>query len=1139
MRIDLLSVRLEALSTVASILLLCHRSTEAAATSLEWKTGPGHRSAALALTTNTPGGFTLLSPSQTGVTFSNRLAEASIARNRIYEIGSGVALGDVDADGWCDIYFCRSEGDNVLYRNLGDWKFEDITASAGVACPNQYSTGATLVDIDGDGDLDLLVNAIGKGTRAFLNNGKAHFTELTTSRLVRRFGSASMALADIEGDGDLDLYVTNYRTDTYKDRPPGLHVEGRIENGKVVVSPADRFVPLMQRSGGLEVFELGERDFLYLNDGKGNFAPASWTNGAFLDTDGKPLAEPPKDWGLSVMFRDMDHEGAPDLYICNDFFYSLDRVWMSKRGAGFQAIAPTALRNMSLASMAVDFADINRDGFDDFFVVDMLSRDHTYRHRQRPNMMKGLVVSPVEDPNFRPEVPRNTLYLNRGDGTYAEIAQLAGLAATEWTWGVIFLDVDLDGFEDVLIANGNSHDVQDADAIAQIQRVRENETPVQRLSRFPPLETENLAFRNRGDLTFEEISRKWRFNLPGVSQGMALGDLDNDGDLDVAINNLNMPAAIYRNDATAPRLAVRLKGLAPNTAGISAKILVIGGPVSQSQEMISGGRYLSSDDPERVFAAGSATNRLRIEVKWRSGKTSVVEGAAANHIYEIAETGAAHLPQPTTQPPAGAPLFKDISHLLNHTNINESFDDFSFQPLLPRKLSSSGPGVAWIDYNRDGFQDLVIGGSRSAKMSIFKNDGRGGLVPDTSWNLSTLARDQTAMVGWRDSFIVASSNYEDTSGAAASSLQVYSPSTQSVREIPVPGGESIQALAAGDLNSDGDPDLFVAGRVRRGRYPEPASSYVYMSRGGKLELDATNSATFKNIGMVTGATVADMDGDKALDLVLSSDWGPIRIFRKEQGRFRERTRDLGLDKFVGWWNSVALADLDADGRMDIVAANWGRNTPYQECLARPIRIYYHDFNQNGQNELIEAVFNEKLNKVVPLEDLETIASQISFVREHFSTFSAFGRASVENILGDRSKDSRFLEANTLDSIVFLNRGDRFEARPLPIEGQFAPAFGICTGDFDGDGNQDIFLAQNFFGVRPEKSRYDAGVGLFLKGHGNGGFSALSPTESGIQIFGEQRGCAAADFDADGRLDLIVTQNNGATKLFQGHNGKKR
>jgi hypothetical protein len=380
------------------------------------------------------------------VGFRNHLSDRTVAYNRVYENGSGVALGDVDGDGWCDIYFCQLEGRNALYRNLGNWRFEDITDRAGVACTNQFSTGAVLADIDGDGDLDLLVNAIGGGTRGFFNDGKGRFAEGTGSRLVRRFGSTSMALADIDGDGDLDLYVTNYRTDTYKDRPKGLKVEASKVGGKIVLQPAHRFIPIMPRGDAVEVFELGERDFLYLNDGRGGFAPVSWTSGAFVDEDGQPLTEPPKDWGLTVAFRDMNGDGTPDLYVCTDFFYSLDRIWLNKGSAGFHAPGRTVLRNTSMSSMALDFADINRDGHDDFIVMDMLSRSQSSRHRQRPNMMKGVVDPPVGDPHFRPEVARNTLFLNRGDGSYAEIAQLSGVAASEWSWSVVFMDVDLDGY---------------------------------------------------------------------------------------------------------------------------------------------------------------------------------------------------------------------------------------------------------------------------------------------------------------------------------------------------------------------------------------------------------------------------------------------------------------------------------------------------------------------------------------------------------------------------------------------------------------------------------------------------------------------------------------------------------------------
>jgi hypothetical protein len=600
----------------------------------ELETGPGYRSWALKVPATGHVGFSRLPGSVTGITFTNHLSDAAAAANQIRMNGSGVAAGDIDGDGWCDLYFCGLEGGNRLYRNLGGWRFQDITDQAGVRCAGQYSTGAVFADVDGDGDLDLLVNSIGGGTRLFLNDGKGHFREATESGLVRRYGAMSMALGDLRGDGSLDLYVANYRSTTI--RSTGLDL--LKVNGQLQLKPEDRDQFELTPQGGL--FELGEPDILYRNDGHGHFTPVSWTNGVFLDEAGKPLMAPPRDWGLSVMFRDINEDGAPDIYVCNDFA-SPDRVWINDGTGHFHALSALALRCTSTFSMGIDFADINRDGHDDFLVVDMLSREHRRRMTQTQVMAAPFEARPTVFE--RAQLKRNVLQLNRGDGTFAEIAQLSGLESSDWSWTAVFLDVDLDGYEDVLIPTGHDFDTQDADVLARAnaRKPANREQTAGRLLEYPRLPLPSLAFRNLGNLRFEEVGREWGFDRVGVKHGICCADLDNDGDLDVVTNDLNNEAGVYRNEGILPRVAVRLRGAAANTRGIGAKIWLYGGAVpAQSQEMICGGRYLSCDDAMRVFAAGSVTNRMRLEVWWRSGKRSVVEGVRANREYEIDEAAA-------------------------------------------------------------------------------------------------------------------------------------------------------------------------------------------------------------------------------------------------------------------------------------------------------------------------------------------------------------------------------------------------------------------------------------------------------------------------------------------------------------------
>jgi hypothetical protein len=1117
----------------------------------------------LTVNTGTQTGFTLLAPESTGLAFTNRLSEAEAAENQIRLNGSGIALGDVDGDGRCDVYLCGLGNANALFRNQGNWRFEDITAAAGVACPDQYSTGAVFADVDGDRDLDLVVNAIGGGTRLFLNDGRGRFTESTNSGLQRRFCATTAALADIDGDGDLDLYIANYRTTTI--RSTGM--EFLRVGGQRMLKPEDRESYDLQPNGLL--LEHGEPDILYLNDGTGHFTAVSWTDGRFVDEDGRPLSAPPRDWSLSAMFRDLNADGAPDLYVCGDFD-SPDRVWINDGTGRFRAIPRLALRQTCAFTMSADFADINRDGLDDLFASDMLDPDHARRMRE----IGGSDIIPQVIGRFddRPQSNRNTLQLNRGDGTYAEIACYAGLEASGWTWLPMFLDVDLDGFEDLLVTAGHSYDTQDLDAEERIAAMGPfpRGKVGQKILLYPPLPLPKKAYWNRGGLRFDDVSAVWGFNQSGVAQGMAAADLDDDGDLDLVANQLHGPALLYRNDCPASRVAVRLRGAPPNTQGIGARIRVLGGPVPQSQEIIAGGHYLSGSEPGRVFAAGLPANRLTLEVRWRSGNHTVMENVVPNHLYEVDETGATKDSTPIP-PPAPRPLFSEVSSLLRHAHHEDVFDDFARQPLLPNRLSQLGPGVCWSDVDGDGWDDLVLGSGKGGRLGVFRNTGQGRFESLSSAPFDQpVARDQTAIVSLSrpsgaSAILVGSANYEDglTNGPV---VRIYDPASRTIDDS-LPGQvSSTGPLALADYDGDGQLDLFVGGRVVPGRYPEAATSLLLRSvkpgvaaprqsaaipgtssqrrsaetplqRQGPWEIDAENSKSLSRVGMVSGAVFSDLDDDGDPDLVLACEWDSLRVFQNDKGVFSEVTAKLGLDRFKGWWNGVTTGDFDEDGHLDIVASNWGLNTQYRASQTQPRQIYYGDFDQNGTVDLIEAPVETTGGRAIPDRDFTSLSIALPMVRGRVPSYRAYGLASVKDLLGDRLGVAGVREVNTLASMVFLNRSDHFEAHPLPDETQWAPAFAVCVGDLDGDGHEDVFLSQNFFATQPQTSRADAGRGLVLRGNGQGGFTPMTGQASGITVYGEQRGAALADYDHDGRLDLAVTQNGAATCLFRNEGAK--
>ena len=1109
-----------------------------------WHDEAGYRWADLSVPTSGEAGFTRMMPAQTGLDFVNHLQEEQFIANRHYVNGSGVAVGDVDGDSLPDLYFARLDGPNALYRNLGGWRFEEITDEAGVAASGRFSTGAVLADLDGDADLDLLVTAMGGPNAAFLNDGTGHFTEVTEAvGLTSDYGSTTMALADVDGDGDLDLYVGNYKKHTVKDlAPPQARAFERVVEQRgdtyAIIPEMQAHYRLEQQGNRLMRFEYAEPDRFYLNDGVGHFTLVPFTEGAFRDEDGNPLTEAPNDWALTVRFQDLNGDAHPDLYVCNDF-ESPDYLWLGDGAGGFQKAPRLALRKTSQSTMAVGVSDVDADGHSDLFLADMLSP--VYRRRQAQVQMEPPVLSGIGDIDNRPQEMQNALLLSRGDGTFAEVARLAGVAASEWTWSSLFVDVDLDGYEDLLLTNGHAYDAMDADTQMRVSGAAAGQAWQRLLLLFPKLDLHNLAFRNRGDRTFEAMPEGWGIGQEAdVSHGIALADLDLDGDLDAVVNRLNRSAGLFRNEASAPRLAVLLRGEAPNTQGVGATIRVQGaGLPVQTKEAIVGGHYLSSSEALYSFAAGAEGVTMDIEVRWRSGRRSVIAGVPGNRIYDIDESSAADRDVAPDTP--AMPYFEEISGGFTHTEVE--YNDFARQPLLPRRLSQRGPGAAWVDLDADGDDDVLVGSGRGGRLQYLRNEG--GAFREVDAFTEEASGDQTgivAMPGLTGGVLVfvGLSNYERTPQTAGDSsyVLVYHVSTQGQARVVdrlLFGPETIGPLALADMDSDGDLDLFAGGHFVPGRYPLAASSRIYRNDGERFVFDAGMSAPFKDLGLVSGASLGDLDEDGDADIVLATEWGPVRVFINEgQGQFADHTEALGVAAYAGWWNGVSLGDFDADGRLDIVATNWGWNTKYgqPETSRHPLRLYHSDFDRNGILDLFEARYEDSLGDYAPMRGLASLSYAVPALRGRVQTFQQFATATLQEALGGSLEGVPYEEATTLGSMVFLNRDGRYEARPLPAEAQWAPAFAATVADYDSDGRDDLFLSQNFFALPPETARMDAGRGLWLRGDGVGGFAAVPGQVSGVHVYGEQRAAAVGDYDADGRVDLVVTQNAAPVKVYR-------
>ncbi|MBO6575391.1 MAG: VCBS repeat-containing protein [Rhodothermales bacterium] len=1065
--------------------------------------------------------------SGTGIDFTGTLSDSAFLGNRHLVNGAGVAIGDVDGDGLPDVFLAGLEASSRLYRNRGNMQFEDATEAAGLALEAWQNTGAAFLDTDGDADLDLVVTVLDGPSMLLLNDGTGRFQEDGSwpGKLAGPRGGTTLAAADIDGDTDLDVYVTNYRRHTVKD----LYHPDEITFEETVVREGDAFrmLPPFDEYYRIEVqkrrvmrYQYGEPDMLLVNEG-GSFRDATTT--AF--PTGTDL---PEDWGLAAQFRDLDLDGDPDLYVCNDF-EGPDHIWINRGDGTFRALPQLSLRHTPQSSMAIDGADVDRDGDIDLFVTEMLSRTHERRLRQVPGP-PPIIPEPGEI-QVRPQVMHNSLFLAQpavragqpqiGVQDYVDAAWAFDVAASEWSWAAIFLDVDLDGWEDLLISTGHRYDAMDLDTQTSMAGRRSGDDWTAELLEFPRLDLNNVAFRNEGGTHFTEVAEGWGFGLePDVTHGVAFGDLDGDGDLDLVGNRLQNTAVVWRNEADAPRIAVRLRGRGGNRFGIGARVTLEGGGMMQQKEILAGGQYLSGSEPIATFAALSGT--MVLTVHWPSGARTTLP-VQPNRLYEVDEPSGSSEPAP---PPGPAALFS-AEQLADHQDAH--FEDRARQALLTRRLSNDGPYAASGDLDGDGRAEVVIGTGGGGRPVVYLNRAD-GLVPADVSVVRPAAGDWAGLAVSTGRLIAAVSGYETD---LPSRLDQYSLNGERLvdRGSINLGGGSPGPLAVADVDGDGDDDLFVGMRFLPNRYPSSVPSRFYMREG-----DALMPGPELPAGLVTGAAFADADGDGDQDLAISTEWGPVLLYLNDgNGGFSDATDSWGLGDHTGLWRSATWLDADGDALPDLLTTNWGWNSTYGRIGApdyegRGRRLYFGDFDRNGSVDPVETEYVESLDAWAPIHRLMDLVRGLRYVTRRMETASEYANASISDVLGPAAGDAPFASINQLGHVLWLNRGDRFEPILLPEAAQRAPASDAAVLDVNGDAHPDVVLSQNFFPLLPEDGlRQDGGNGLVLIGDGAGNLQA---TGDALGLFGDGRAILAVDLEADGISELVATQNSAPAYLFR-------
>lgn len=1066
--------------------------------------------------------FQRIPAAESGLDFVHRWAPRnSLERDLIATAfaGGAVALGDIDNDGLPEIFLTGPHGGSRLYRNLGEMKFDDITDDVGIegALADFWASGATFVDIQGDGYLDLYVCGYNSPNKLFINTGDGRFEERAADYGLAFSGaSIMMSFVDYDRDGDLDAHLLTNRLSGGA-RPDGL--EFQIVDGKVITPEPyrDEVGAILKKDGSLHPFDAGQADHLFRND-----------SGKFTDvTRSAGLAGHSQ--GLSATWWDFDSDGWIDLYVANDFF-GPDHLYHNNRDGTFSDVIAEAVPYTPWFSMGSDAGDLDNDGRLDFIATDMAATTH---YKQKVNM--GDMDSEgwfLETPIPR-QYMRNAVYINTGTPRFIEVGQMAGLAATDWTWAVKIADFDCDGRNDVFFSNGMTREFFNADVRAEVREIRVR-TGENRWSDYPPMKERNRLFQNRGNLSFAEVSRDWGIGEETVSFGTATGDLDGDGDLDLVVNDFEEEVGLYQNTAmTGNVVKIALRGGGANSHGIGAEIRTKSNQGEQVRVLQTVRGFYGCDPAEVVFGLGDETLVDTLTVRWPSGKEQVVKDLEAGRSYFIAEAEdapavAGSSPQET--------LFVEHRMADPPRHIEGEFDDFALQPLLPNKLSLFGPAIAWGDLDGNGKPDCFLGGAYGHPAQLWLQSGEGKLFKQRIpfFQEDAMREDIDAAFfdadgdGDLDIYVVSGGvegdDYRDRLYMSVDNGLSVAP------EGALPDMNfSGSCVAAGDVEGDGDLDLFVGARVIPGKYPTSGASRLLINDGSGRFSDA-GLEVFAGAGMVTDAVWSDIDADNDFDLIVTTEYGPVKVYRNDSGELI-RT-DAGLAEHLGWWNCIAAADADADGDIDFAVGNFGWNTKYHPSKERPQLLYYGDFDGLGKSYCVEA--HPDGDALVPNRGLSCSSGAMGFLREKFGTFHEFAIAGLEDIYTASKLESALrFEVNELASGILLNGGDgTFEFRALPRLAQVAPSFGLAFLQADGDGMIDLYVSQNFYGPQRETGRMASGVGLLLLGNGDGTFKEVAPNRSGIVIPGDGRSAVAVDFNGDGKDDIAVAVNNGPVRFFR-------